>query len=172
MPRKLSNRELIVAVVLAVVARVGSMYYRDYQAEKRLHPLYQEAQLEEEKFQQAKKEALALDKEQARAELLIDPSKLVSGGTAVVVFRRTIFTTYSRVTAVWVANISPFDVADLAGNLTYISESGKEMVTVPFSSEGSIGAGQTTKLKITAAEIRGTAQQGHISVREVRIVGN
>jgi hypothetical protein len=112
------------------------------------------------------------DKEEARAELLTHPSKLVIGGTASVVFRRQIFTTYSRVTAIMVANISSFDVADVSGDLTYISDSGKEMVTVPFSSEGGIGAGQTTKLKITATEVRGNARQGHIVVGEVRIVGN
>ena len=166
----MSNRARIVGVVIAVVVRVGFMVYRDNQAAKRLYHPYQEAQLEEEKFQQAKKEALDLDKEQARAELVSQPSRLLFGGTASVVFRRKIFTTYSRVTAVMVANISSFDVAEVAGDLTYISDSGKEMVTVPFSSEGGIAAGQTTKLKITATEVRGNARQGHIVVRKVRIV--
>ena len=170
MPAKMSNRGRIVGVVIAVVVRVGFMVYRDNQAAKRLYHPYQEAQLEEEKFQQAKKEALDLDKEQARAELVSQPSRLLFGGTASVVFRRETFTTYSRVTAVMVANISSFDVAEVAGDLTYISDSGKEMATVPFRSEGGIGAGQTTKLKITATEVRGNAQQGHIVVRTVRIV--
>ena len=172
MPDRMSNRARIVVVVLAVVVRVGSMYYRDYQAEKRLFPHYKESQFEEERFQQAKKESLerVQDKEQARGELLLHPSNLLFGGTASVVFRRTMFTTYSRVTAIVVANLSSFDVTDLAGDLTYISASGKEMITVPFSSEGVIGAGQTTQVKITAIEIRGDALQGRIVVRTVRIV--
>jgi hypothetical protein len=169
MPNRLSKKELIAAVVLAVVVRIGSQLYRENRAENLRLQQQQQAQLEELKFEAQKQAAARMDKEQAKAELQRNPSEFLIGGTSVNVFRRELFRTYSRVTAIEVANISPFDVADLAGELTYVSDSGKEIATVPFTAEGDIRAGQTMKLKITAAEVKGESPQGHIVVNRVRI---
>ena len=169
MPTRLSRKGLIIAVVLAVVVRIGAQLYREHRVENRRLQQQQEVQLEEQKFEAQKQAAARMDKEQARAELQINPSNLLIGGTSVNVFRHELFTTYSRVTAIEVANISPFDVADLAGELTYVTDSGKEVATVPFTAEGELRAGQTMKLKITAAEIKGKAPQGHIVINKARI---
>jgi len=172
MPARMSKKSLIAAVVIAVVFRLGFQYYREYRAENRRLQQHQEAQLELERFQAQKQAAERIqDKEQAKAELQSNPSKFLIGGTSVNVFRRSLFTTYSRVTAIEVANIRPFDVTDVAGELTYIRDSGKEVARVPFTAEGNIHAGQTKKLKITVAEFNGYAPQGRILVNKVRIVG-
>jgi hypothetical protein len=170
MPTRLSRKGLIVAVVLAVVVRVGAQLYRENRVENRRLQRLQETQLQEQKFQAQKQAASQMDKEQVKAELQSNPSKLLIGGTSVNVFRRELFTTYSHVTAILVANISPLDVADLSGELTYVNDSGKEIATVPFTAEGDVRAGQTMKLKITAAEVKGKAPQGHIVVNNVRII--
>ena len=171
MPTRMSNKSLIAGVVLAVVVRIGSQLYRENRVENRRLQQRQETQLELQKFQPQKQTVARIqDKEQVKAELQSNPSKFLIGGTSVNVFRRELFTTYSRVTAIYVANISPFDVADVSGELTYISDSGKEIATVPFTAEGDIRAGQTQKLKITVAEIKGNAPQGRIVVRKAKLI--
>jgi hypothetical protein len=165
-------RRKALIVVLAVVVRLCFLFYRDYRLEHRRLQQEQEVQLQEQKFQALKREAAGIrDKEEAKAELQTDPSKFLIGGTARVIRRGSFFVTYSRVIDITVANISRFDVTAMAGDLTYVSDTGKEISTVPFTAEGDIGAGQTTKMKITATEVKGTAQQGHIIVNNVRIAG-
>jgi hypothetical protein len=164
-------RRKALIVALAVVVRLGALFYRDYRLDSRSLRQQQEVQLAEQKFQVLKQQAAGIpDREQAKWELQSNPSNFLIGGTAHVV-RRGAFFTSSRVIDIMVANISRFDVTGVAGDLTYVSDSGKEMATVPFTAEGDIGAGQTLKMKITANEIKGTAQQGHIVVHKVSIVG-
>jgi hypothetical protein len=167
----MSKKALIAAVVLAVVVRLGFLFYREHRLENRRLQQQQEAQLAEQRFQSQKQEAARIrDKEQAKAELQSNPSKFLIGGTARVI-RRGAFITYSRVIDITVANVGPFDVTDVAGDLKYVADSGREIATVPFTAEGDIGAGQTLKLKISASEVKGDARQGHIVVNNVRITG-
>lgn len=109
-------------------------------------------------------------KEKARIDLETNPSQFIEPGSWER-FDKGIINDYTRATSMQFTNNSQFDVSDLSGKITFLSEDGTEMATVPFRAQGEVRAGTTTKLEVTSGEISGAAHSARIVVEKIRIRG-
>lgn len=109
-------------------------------------------------------------KEKAKADLMATPSLFIDGGNWDS-FDKGIINDYTRATAIEFTNRSEFDVSDIQGKITYASETGTELATVPFTANGEVRAGAKAKLPVDAGEISGKATRARIEVVRVRLIG-
>jgi hypothetical protein len=109
-------------------------------------------------------------RESAKTQLIQTPSNYIIPGTWDR-FDKGIINTYTKATSIQFTNNSIFDVDEITGTMTYADDNGKMMAEVPFTATGTIRAGQSLKLPVTAGEISGKAKKAIIKVERVHIIG-
>ncbi|GEM_PF-6869837 len=107
-------------------------------------------------------------KEQAKQDILANPSNYIEPGQWSK-YDKGIVNRYTQATAIEFTNNSQFYVRNITGNITFFSESGDELGTVPFSATGELAPDETATLEVSSGEITADANKANINVTSVRV---
>ncbi len=109
-------------------------------------------------------------REAAKIQLIQKPARYIIPGLWDR-FDKGIINRYTKATAIVFTNNSVFDVDEITGSMVYKTDDDKVLATVPFTASGTIRAGQSLKLPVTAGEVSGQASKAAIVVERVHIIG-
>ena len=113
-------------------------------------------------------------REEAKAAVRANPAKYLRSGTLEngphqMTFGAGVIGTSSTRTIEF-NNTSEFDLAIVAGRITFYGQSGEELGSVPFKAAGEVQAGRTAKVAIDAGDVSGATKSVNAVVAKVHIL--
>lgn len=107
-------------------------------------------------------------RELALAHLRRDPGDFIQGkvqGTQ----DRGFFDSRTRAKALLFRNASSFDVSDIKGHISFKSEDGQELGSVPFVATGFVYAGEANVLEVKSGELTGKGTVAQVAIDGVHV---
>lgn len=157
--------------------RAGELEQRLAKTEARLDGLATALAYSESRLRRAESAVSADESEVAarraeRNELSSSPSKYIQS-LEVTVLRRGIINTYSRASSARLQNVGHFNVSDMRGIVEYRRIDGSLVGSAPVQIAGTLLAGQTATLALSAGEVTGESDGTHsrVIVQSLTILG-